>query len=163
MTQAGLEQLLYLIGEAFETLMATVRSLDDEDWHWQPPRGYRTIAGIVGHIAAGKQMNAEHSFGAGNLSWEDPDMSRDRSVAELIEWLRDGQRRLLDHIAPLDDADLLKRRRMHWGRERDTRWLIAQLITHDLFHAGEVNHIRALRHENDRWEWEEEPPPEPSS
>jgi hypothetical protein len=29
------------------------------------------------------------------------------------------------------------------------------MIQHDLYHAGEINHIRALRQRNDRWAWEE--------
>jgi len=33
------------------------------------------------------------------------------------------------------------------------------MITHDLFHAGEINHIRALHHEDDRWEWETDDAP----
>ena len=111
MSQAGLEQLQFLMGEAFETLMANLRSLDDGDWDWPPPGGRRTIAGIVGHIAAGKHMHADHAFGPGRLTWEDPIISRERSVPELIDWLRDGQRRLLDHCSALDDADLLKPRR----------------------------------------------------
>jgi uncharacterized damage-inducible protein DinB len=153
-SQVAIEPLIYLMGDAFETLMATIRTLDEDDWDWQPPRGYRTIAGLVGHIAGGKHMNADHTFGQGKLSWEDPVMSRQRSVPELIDWLREGQRRLMDHCSALDDEGLLQKRMMHWGRERETRWFIGQLITHDLFHAGEINHIRALHHQDDFWEWE---------
>jgi hypothetical protein len=38
-----------------------------------------------------------------------------------------------------------------WGDQHETRWLITQVIQHDLYHAGELNHIRALRHKNDDW------------
>jgi len=37
---------------------------------------------------------------------------------------------------------------------KETRWLIGVMIEHDLYHAGEINHLRALRHGNDRWAWE---------
>jgi uncharacterized damage-inducible protein DinB len=159
MTRAAVEHLQFLIGEAFETLMATVRSLDDGDWEWVPPRGGRHIAGILGHVAGGKQMNIAHSFDGRSPDWQDPDFARQRSVPEIIDWLRDGQQRLLDRISALEDDDLTKPRTMHWGRQRETRWLIAQMITHDLFHAGEINHIRALHHEDDVWEWETADPP----
>jgi hypothetical protein len=37
------------------------------------------------------------------------------------------------------------------------------MIEHDLYHAGEINHIRALRQENDRWNpespWADPPAP----
>lgn len=152
--RSGVEQLLYLLGEAFETVMANVRSLDDDDWEWEPAGGRRTIIGILRHIAGAKHMNDDYAFGPGQYNWEEPPMSIERPLPELIDWLRDGQRRLIDHVATLDDAELLKPRRVHWGRERETRWIIANVITHDLFHAGEINHIRALHQANDRWEWE---------
>jgi hypothetical protein len=28
------------------------------------------------------------------------------------------------------------------------------MIEHDLYHAGEINHLRALRHGADRWAFE---------
>jgi len=28
------------------------------------------------------------------------------------------------------------------------------IIEHDVYHAGEVNHLRALRQDDDRWPWE---------
>jgi hypothetical protein len=32
-----------------------------------------------------------------------------------------------------------------WGELKETRWI----IQHDLYHAGEINHIRALHQQND--------------
>ncbi len=161
MSQAVVEQFLYVLGEAFETVMGTVRSLEEGDCDWAPPRGSRTIIGIVRHIAGAKHMSDDYAFGPGKLTWEEPPMSIERPLPELIDWLRDGQRRLVDHISALDDADLLKPRRVHWGRERETRWILANIITHDLFHAGEINHLRALSQDNDRWEWETDEPATP--
>ena len=34
---------------------------------------------------------------------------------------------------------------------KESRWIIAVMIEHDLYHAGEINHIRALRQGNDGW------------
>jgi hypothetical protein len=34
-----------------------------------------------------------------------------------------------------------------------TRWLIATLLEHDTYHAGEINHIRALLLSDDGWKW----------
>jgi predicted SprT family Zn-dependent metalloprotease len=70
----------------------------------------------------------------------------------MVAWLRDGHQRLRSHIAALeDDAELLALRNDPWGTEHEARWLITQVIQHDLYHAGELNHIRALRHRNDEW------------
>jgi hypothetical protein len=39
------------------------------------------------------------------------------------------------------------------GEQRQTRWLIATLLEHDTYHAGEINHIRALLLSDDGWKW----------
>jgi hypothetical protein len=33
----------------------------------------------------------------------------------------------------------------------ETRWFIVTMIEHNLYHAGEINHIRALSQGNDNW------------
>ncbi len=75
----------------------------------------------------------------------------DLSLAKTIEWLREGHRRLREHIASLEDEELAKPRRLHWGEMRETRGIIRTLVNHDLYHAGEINHLRALLRDDDRW------------
>jgi hypothetical protein len=93
------------------------------------------------------------AFGDGSMSWDVPGSipavnitSRD----EIVDWLRESQHRLRDHVAALeDDGQLLLPRPSYWGEEREIRWQINTMIQHDLYHAGEINHIRALHQEND--------------
>lgn len=74
---------------------------------------------------------------------------------EVVSWLREGQRMLRGSVDSLQsDEELLKLRRSNWGQMYETRWLIGVTIEHDLYHAGEINHIRALKQANDRWAWE---------
>jgi hypothetical protein len=40
-------------------------------------------------------------------------------------------------------------KRTPWGMEANTRWIVSSKIQHDLYHTGEINHIRALRQRND--------------
>jgi len=72
----------------------------------------------------------------------------------VVEWLREGHRRLREHVEALDDDELSKPRRVNWGEMRETRWIIANMIRHDDYHAGEINHIRAVSQGNDPWAWE---------
>jgi hypothetical protein len=52
-----------------------------------------------------------------------------------------------------DDAELARPRRTNWGELRETRWVIAvTMIQHDLYHAGEINHLRSLHQQADQWE-----------
>ena len=46
---------------------------------------------------------------------------------------------------------MLALRKANWGSEYETRWLMATIIEHDLYHAGEINHIRALAQGDDAW------------
>lgn len=57
-------------------------------------------------------------------------------------------------MAALDDGELLRPRRTNWGELKETRWIIGVMIAHDLYHAGEINHLRSLRQGDDRWEHE---------
>ena len=50
-----------------------------------------------------------------------------------------------DHVASLArDAELDVMRLTNWGERRTTRWIVAAMITHDAYHAGEINHLRSL-------------------
>jgi hypothetical protein len=37
----------------------------------------------------------------------------------------------------------------NWGELKVTRWIIAVTIEHDPYHAGEIDHLRALHQQND--------------
>ncbi len=163
MSRTAVEQLLYLMDEAFEdseehSLTSNLRTVTAEDWLWVPPQGRRCIREIVGHVGACKYMYDNHAFGDARMTWDDPIVlpppDREPSMSEVIEWMREGHRRLRQHVVALDDDELLRLRRTNWGDMRQTRWIIAVMIEHDLYHAGEINHIRALRQGNDRWAWE---------
>jgi len=41
----------------------------------------------------------------------------------------------------------------NWGELKETRWIIAVMIEYDLYHVGEINHIRSLRHRTDQWQY----------
>jgi hypothetical protein len=69
---------------------------------------------------------------------------------EWLEWVREGNRQFRACIESLtDDGQLYERRLSPQGELQETRWLIATMIEHNLYHSGEINHIRALRQGND--------------
>jgi uncharacterized damage-inducible protein DinB len=160
MGRAAVDQLMYLMDEAFDapghehSLLANLASLHDDDWDWQPPGGKRTISAIVGHVAACKHMYDHYAFGEAQWTWADPRWSKPRSPSELVDWLKEGHHILRGHVAGLSDDDLVTLRRANWGEMKETRWLVSAMIEHDLYHAGEINHIRALKQGNDAWPWE---------
>jgi DinB superfamily len=166
-TRAAIEQLLYLMDEAFDaeghehSFLANVRSVKEEDWHWVPPGGSRPTFEIVYHVGLCKYVYDNHAFGDSSMRWDRPvslpEIRRDASREEVFAWLREGQRMLRGSVESLEsDEELLKPRRSNWGQEYETRWLVSVMIEHDLYHAGEINHLRAMRQGDDRWAWETE-------
>jgi len=162
MSRAAVEEILYLLDQAFDgddehSLLANLRNVRPHDWTWRPPGGSRSIRAIVRHAGWAKYMYNDHAFGPGALSWDDlpriaADLDGQRDpVAAYRHWLVEGQRLLRDSIAALTDADLPEPQRTHWGELMETRRIIAVMIEHDLYHAGEINHIRALSQSDDTW------------
>lgn len=159
-----LDHVIWEMGQAFDALFANLKDLRDDDWTWVPPGGARSIAAIVGHVASCKVMYDNHAFGDASLTWMDPLFGEAQSPPagggpapqRLVEWLRESEahlRRGVDALA--DDGELLRERPVNWGGTMPTRWIIATLIRHDSFHAGEINHLRAVHQQTDRWEWEQ--------
>jgi uncharacterized damage-inducible protein DinB len=159
----AVSQLLYLLDEAFDgttewhSFLGNLRSVTPEDWLWVPPGGERSIRDIVGHVGGCKLMYHDYAFGGGTLTWDDPLVKGDAALARsesAAAWLCEGQERLRSAIAALDDGELPRVRMTNWGELAETRWIIAVMIQHDLYHAGEINHLRSLRQQSDRWEYD---------
>ncbi len=159
MGREAIEQYLYWMDEAFDgpdehSLLNNLRSLHDRDWDARPPGGQRMAWQIVNHVGVCKFMYADHAFAEGELTWETVDAATgfDRSPAAIVGWLRRGHDLLRSYVAALDDdSDLLVERRANWGEMKETRWLVRIMIEHDLYHGGEINHIRSVLQGTDRW------------
>lgn len=67
----------------------------------------------------------------------------------MLTWLQDRQARLRESVAALEEADLFTLRTNHLETPQEIRWFIITIIEHDLYHAGEINHIRALHQHDD--------------
>jgi hypothetical protein len=157
MTTTLISQLLYLFDEAFQgpdwhSLLSNLASVTPADWLWVAPGGRRSICDIVHHVGSCKIMYQNQAFGDARLTWDDP-LLRGRealdTIPSAVEWLRESHERLRQSIAALDDAELSRPRGHHSGKLKETRWIILVMIQHDLYHAGEINYIRALHQQND--------------
>jgi uncharacterized damage-inducible protein DinB len=161
----ALDTLVWLIEDAFDgdpahSLLANLRDVPDELWTAVPPRGGRSIADILEHVGWCKWMYEDYAFGPATMRGDQPPLipaggARSRPREELLAWLTDGHRRWLAAVRALpNDAELEKERLTNWGEWLPTRVIIRIMIAHDLYHAGEINHLRALLTETDRWQYE---------
>lgn len=164
MPTPAVAQLLYLLDEAFDgneehSLLGNLRNVGADDWLAPAPGGSRSIRDIVAHAGVAKHLYADHPFGGATLTYRDalvasPAIGERMSIDDTIAWLRAGHQLLRDGLQSLTDDDLPKPRRTHWGEQAETRWILSVIIEHDVYHAGEINHLRALRQDDDRWPWQ---------
>ena len=165
MSRSAIDQLLFMMDCAFEgdpaqpdrswhALLVNLGSVDPSDWDWVPPGGRRPIGQLVREVGEAKYVCDSHAFGDATIHWRKPDsipaIHHDASPDEVIGWLQKAHQRLRDDVAALEnDAALLKPRPSYWGEALPIQWQINTMIQHDIYHAGEINHIRALRQDND--------------
>lgn len=138
------------------SLLENFVAVPDEALDWLPQGAERSIREIFLHAAGCKYLYDDYAFRSASLRWDAPPGRPERvaslSKADLIAWAEDGHRLWLESIAALEsDTELDRPRRTTWGQLKPTNDLITTLLHHDTYHAGEINHLRALFMRNDRW------------
>jgi hypothetical protein len=166
MGRSGIETLLYTLDRNFaapgptfgtwHSFLVNLADVRDDDWLWVPEEAERSIFEIVQHVGETKYVYDSCTFEDGSVHWQRggsvPTIDESTPRDEVVRWLETGHQQFRDHVAALeDDSELELKRSGLWNDEHETRWLITQVIQHDRYHAGEINHIRALRHRNDNW------------
>jgi hypothetical protein len=177
MSRAAVGALLYLLDEAFEgedtpwhSMLGNLASVTEEDWLWVPPGGARRIRQIASHVGGAAWLYHDRvfgncaTFGEPITSWnvEVPGLGYgteqldgyealdpEPPMAEVVAWVTERARAFRYGVAGLDDVALDEERRNHRGEPHPIRWFIGVMIQHYAYHAGEINHIRALSQGND--------------
>jgi uncharacterized damage-inducible protein DinB len=159
LSRALVDQLVYLTEEAFEnsrvhSLIVNLSTVTEDDWSWHPAEEGRSIAEIAMHVASAKQVYNSQAFGDKSIHWEQVRRMVEAHNATLesgLAWLREGHALLRDNLAALDDDGLMEQRGVHWGGTLDTRAILAIMLQHDIYHAGEINHLRSVIQGTDFW------------
>jgi hypothetical protein len=164
--RSGIESLLQVMELAFgepgveadesQALLQNLISVPEELWRALAPGAARSIESIVLHVGSCKVMYADYAFHDGTLDWSDAEVQPwpegEAPMTDAIRWLIDVQAAFVSDVTALaDDEELDRPRRTNWGEEWRTRSIIGAMITHDAYHAGEINHIRSLLDGDDRW------------
>ena len=164
-SRTAIDTLARLIEEAFDgdpshSLLANLHDLREEDWAATPGESGRSIAGILEHVGWSKWMYEDYAFGSASMRGDQPPLipqggARSRPREELLAGLKEGHHRWLDSVRALnDDSELERERLTNWGDRLPTRDIIRIMIAHDFYHAGEINHLRALLQSTDRWPYD---------
>ena len=164
-SRTAVETLVWLIEDAFQgdpdnSLLSNLHNLREEDWTALPAVSNRSIVDILEHVGWSKWMYEDYAFGTATMRGDEPPLipangARSRPPAELLDWVKEGHRRWLTSVRSLaNDSELERERLTNWGERLPTRVIIHIMIAHDFYHAGEINHIRALLQGTDRWPYE---------
>jgi uncharacterized damage-inducible protein DinB len=161
MLDPGVTQLLYLVDESFDanaehSLLGNLRNVDAATWSVQPRGGNRTIRHIVDHAGVGIRLYGNHLFGDATLDYlavhrASPGRADPDTIPAVRAWLQAGHADFRAGVEKLSDQDLTRVARAHYGEAAEIRWLIGVVIQHNVYHAGEINHLRALLQHDDRW------------
>lgn len=161
MSRAVVNELIMLLDQAFErpanagptdgwhSLLANLTNVRAEDWDWLPPNGKRSIHHLAVHCGFAFRVYANNGFGPGTLPVPGAAYEGPPGKEPVIAWLKEGHAILRDSIASTTDEALGEIMRTHWGEEKPRIWFLRTMIEHTLYHAGEINHIRALAQDND--------------
>lgn len=164
-SRVAIDLLARLIEEAFDgdpahSLLANLHNLREDDWTATPGESGRSIADILEHVGWSKWMYENYAFGTASMRGNQPPLipegeARSRPRDELLTWLTEGHHRWLGSVRALtDDSELDRDRLTNWGDQLPTRVIIRIMIAHDFYHAGEINHLRALLQSTDRWPYD---------
>jgi uncharacterized damage-inducible protein DinB len=158
MSRAVVEQLEALLRRSFDgantqSLLGNLTNVQADDWDWLPDGGKRTIRDIFEHAAVAKHIYAAFLFSDARPRWDDVHRQcrerADDDTAALVEWAREGHAAFMAGMAKLQDDDLAEVT-TKWHGATDTKAeVIAVMIQHDCYHAGEINHLRALHQRRD--------------
>jgi uncharacterized damage-inducible protein DinB len=165
--RSGLEAYLHLLAEAFRgldaeegdespALLPNIATVPESAWRALPQGSARSIESIAVHVGACKIMYDDYAFGGGTLRFATPEVEPwvegEAPRADVVAWLEEAHDRLAGHVAALaHDSELDRPRLTNWGEHRSTRWIVTTMINHDTYHAGEINHLRSMLGDDDRW------------
>lgn len=149
-----LEHLIWSLDQAFKdkpehSLIANLSSVTTDSLDTVVPGGGRTMRDLIIHCGAVKLMHVNHAFGDASYTfwntWIGEEPIGEASFEDLSEWLQLAQLAVIAEVTKLsDDDELVALRRTYWGEQWETRRILDAIAIHDVYHAGEINHLRAL-------------------
>ena len=157
MSRDVLEHLIWSLNQSFQekkehSLIQNLSSVTTDDLDEVVPGGGRTMRDLMVHCASVKHMHVNHAFGDASATfwntWTGGEPVSEASFEDLLEWLEAAHAQVVQAVQALaDDDELEALRPTYWGERWQTRRILDAIAVHDVYHAGEINHLRALLHQ----------------
>jgi uncharacterized damage-inducible protein DinB len=166
MSRIAIETLVQLMNIAYRddpfcALLRNLASVTGDEWHIKPASWNAekfgtdpelSICDMVLHVGGAKRMYANRAFGDASLEWVDIKPPASFETEPVLAWLDEGHRELIDGLTALrDDAELVAECQAPWRVPMRREQLITIMISHDLYHSGEINRQRALIRGAEGW------------
>lgn len=166
MTRTSIDTLLRLMNIAYRddpfcALRRNLASITPEEWSIKPATWSAdefgtdpelSICDLVLHVGGAKHMYANHAFGDASLEWAGVKPPSALDMETVLAWLDEGHRQLVDGLSVLaDDAELAVERPAPWKVPMPKELFVTIMISHDLYHSGEINRQRALIRGAEGW------------
>ncbi len=150
-----------LLAEAHDRFVENVEGVSLEE-ALDPAGGYRSILGIIKHVAGWSAVYRSFAFDPEPRHWDDagwPRGLRDRIdptssyLRDVTAWFEETYERWLRSLG--DAADVDAPHPVHWGDRMRLTDIVVAVSQHWVYHAGEINAILAV-HRGEAWEFSEE-------
>jgi uncharacterized damage-inducible protein DinB len=124
--------------------------------------GYRSILGIVKHVAGWSAVYHSYAFDPEPRHWDRVDWPlglRDQIeptkdyLDQVLAWFELTYGRWLASLHDAEDIDIHKP--VHWGSTAPLADIVMMVAAHWLYHSGEINAILAIQR-GEAWEYGEE-------
>jgi uncharacterized damage-inducible protein DinB len=159
-----LELTRHSLDRAYLTAAAQLTGITLEDALFIPVGGYRSVLGILKHMAAWSHVYQSYAFDAEPKRWEEiawPRGLRDRVeptrdyLDDVIAWFAQSHDAWMVSLTAVDDGAVDRRYPLHWGQTATLFEIVAMVANHHVYHAGEINFALALQR-GEAWEEGEE-------
>ncbi len=143
----------YLIDSTFNTLSSNIEDLSIKEALFIPNDGYRSILGLLKHIAGWSHIYHSYAFEPNPRQWKDNDWPRglrdtiDPSreyLDEVILWLHLSQKEWINSLQITNEEKMEEMRSLHWGEKAPLLNIVVMVANHHIYHTGEINYILSI-------------------
>jgi len=152
-----------VLGGARRLHAANVRSLTLEEALFAGD-GYRSILGVLKHLGGWIHVYRSYAFDVDPVHWAQtpwPRGLRDTVettpdyVEEVVAWVDSGLQAWDDALGGLDDDELDRPYRLHWGGTAPLAQIVTMVAHETMYHTGELNMLLSIAR-GEAWEYTEE-------
>jgi hypothetical protein len=164
MPRSNVELAIHILESSYRVMIGHLDDLTLEEAFFVPPGGYRSVLGTLKHAAGWSHVYRSYAFDVQPVHWKNIDwplglrdsvVRSEEYVSAVVEWFHEAHKRWVANLTPLQDDQMEKSHRLHWGEERPLFDIVAMISRHHVYHAGELNQILSISR-GEAWEEGEE-------